>query len=193
MTDKLRHVTHASIVTSNQSTDTVTVIVKDSSKYSLRFIKSLQDFCCNKKIYLNDSCMILDDSLTYYFPKDPPLGREIHFSNKHYNFSIDLTVQRILFTTIKFNIVLTDSEGQKFTKSGVADLTQYFFMGYEMDEDTLGIGYASTEYYYFNSLNGEAIRIGINPENENQYLAKIISVIGRFDIGLDFPSLLEIK
>jgi hypothetical protein len=122
----------------------------------------------------------------------PPLGKELHFSNRKNNFKIDLYVKRILLSTIKYKIELTDIDIKTF-KSGIADLSPYFFVGPEIDEDdSTNYGYCSIEYWDPSEYYQTALRFGIHKELDNLYLAKVICSLNNKWFNLyNFPTLFE--
>jgi hypothetical protein len=113
---------------------TQSIYIADSSYYSMSFLESLKTDSYYRKIYLNKDQIIINDKDTAYSPDVPPLGKELHFSNKKNSVKIDLYVKKTLLSTIEYKIDLIDNGKQAF-KSGIANLSPRFFVGPEIDGD----------------------------------------------------------
>jgi hypothetical protein len=176
--------------TKNDSSHSVFIV--DSSDYSVTFMKSLKPENAFRQFYLDSNIFIFSSSDTAWFPDNPSFGKVIIFSNKKGNIEINLIVKRIFQSTIEYTIELIDNNKQPIIKTGIADLSPNFFVGSELDEDSNGHPYESTEYFDINDNYITSIRIGCDPKNQNLLIGKIICSIGPLRIDLkNFPALLE--
>lgn len=174
-----------------QVSDSFSIVIKDSSDYSSRFINSLETDEIFWKYTLNGNLLITNNQDTSKFPEDPSLGKVIYLTNKKENLEIKLTVKRVFLSTIEYKLELIDN-GKPLTQKGFADLSSHFFLGSESDiDDSSGYGYFSVEYWD-KTLDYLSIRIGKEPIKEEYYRGKIICKLGSYKIDLDnFPTLIE--
>jgi hypothetical protein len=170
------------------------IVIRDSSDYSLSFIKSLSkpgnDYW---KYYLDSNLLIINDHDSAKFPNVPPLGQTIHLANQLKDLEINLTVKRISQSTIEYVIESKSDNKTLVVKKGIADLYPVFYFGTEEDKDDLfGNYYSSIEYWDIHDSLHTAIRIGEDPKKKGTFLGKIKVKIGSIKIDLDnFPTLIE--
>lgn len=175
--------------------DSFLIEIKDSSDYSSNFIKSLNPDKTFWKFSLDGNLLITNDQDTTEFPEEPPIDKVVLLSNKNDKFEINLTVKRVLLSTIEYKIELIERTGHSIIKSGSADLSSHFFLGSESDfDDSSGFQYFSAEYWDSIINYQTSIRIGKDPINNKSFLGKIICTLGNNKIDLDnFPTLIEKK
>jgi len=122
------------------------LVIKDTTKYSSSFIKSLKS-----SFYLgNETLKVIDDSfITTYRPKNRPdtlvtykytiptnleLNKETRFSTRDKDKSFTLILKRTNYTNIEYQL---KQEG-KSIKSGIAELQSTFYLGDEAQDDEKG-------------------------------------------------------
>ena len=159
------------------------IVIKNKAAYSEHFIEGLKDLGF-QKIELKDSLLIIDNKDTVQFSHTPKIGEHSVYTGKQGNLAIAVTVKRINYTTVDYQIEMVEFGKTSHTQFGQADIISSFFFGPEsnIDEQT-GIGYFVTEYTD-NRANNCATHIRIGDENE---LAQIIKYCnGKIkDITLD--------
>ncbi|MBK7133664.1 MAG: hypothetical protein IPH69_12835 [Bacteroidales bacterium] len=106
--------------------DSFLIEIKDSSDYSSNFIKSLNPDKTFWKFSLDGNLLITNDQDTTEFPEEPPIDKVVLLSNKNDKFEINLTVKRVLLSTIEYKIELIERTGHSIIKSGSADLSLSF-------------------------------------------------------------------
>jgi hypothetical protein len=170
------------------------IVIRDSSDYSLSFLKSLNKPGNNYwKYELDSNLLIINERDSAKFPNAPPLGHIIHLANKSEDLEINLTVKRINQSTIEYVIESRSDNKNHVVKKGIADLYPVFYLGTEEDKDDLsGNYYSSIEYWDINDSLMTAIRIGENPTKKDSFLGKVKVKMGSLKIDLDnFPTLIE--
>jgi hypothetical protein len=175
---------------------TFKIVIKDSSDYSLSFLKSLTKPGERYWQYtLSGNLFIINSKDTCKFPSVPPLGKTVVLKNKVQNEEVNLTVTRLNQSTIEYLIELIENNNAPIIKKGIADLYPVFYFGSEEDLDNLsGKYYDSYEYWDINDNFHTSIRIGKEPEKKESLRAKIICNIGSIKIDLkNFPALIERK
>jgi hypothetical protein len=174
-----------------QLTDSFSIVIKDSSDYSISFIRSLKTDKFFWNYNLNGNLFIFNDNDTTKFPEDPPLGKLVILSNKKEDLEINLTVKRVFQSSIEYKLEFIQN-GTSSIQKGLADLSPHFFLGSESDtDDSTGYSYFSAEYWDKN-IDYLSIRIGKEPINEKTLRGKIICKIGSLKVDLDnFPTLKE--
>jgi hypothetical protein len=150
--------------------DNTEIVVKNKADYSEHFIQGLQELGF-QKIELIDSLLIIDNKDTVLFSKTPKIGEARVYTGKQGNLAIAVTVKRINYTTVDYQIEMVEFGKTSHTQSGQADIISSFFFGPESNIDKqTGLGYFVTEYTD-NRANNCATQIRIGDENE---LAQII-------------------
>jgi hypothetical protein len=159
------------------------IVIKNKTAYSEHFIQGLKELGF-QKIELKDSLLIIDNKDTVQFSHTPKIGEHSVYTGKQGNLAIAVTVKRINYTTVDYQIEMVEFGKTSHTQAGQADISSGFFFGPEsnIDEQT-GEGYFVTEYTD-NRANNCATHIRIGDENE---LAKIMKYCnGKIkDITLD--------
>jgi hypothetical protein len=168
------------------------LIVVDSSFYSVSFIKSLEPQKANWKFRLDSDKFIFNNLDTIVFPNLLPLNQEIFLTGKKGDLRINLTIKRILLSTIDYKIEVTKNSNTPTIKSGLADLSPYFFVHSKTDEiDTTIYGSESTEYWDSNGDYLTSIRIGKDRDNK-LLLGKVECKLRALEINMDnCPTLIE--
>jgi len=172
------------------------VVVLNKSDYSEKFIKDLEeDSGLGKKFVLKDSLLIINDHDTAYFSPTPKRGQVFILKGNNERLAITLTVKRINYTSIDYNIEMVQKGKKNYTQNGQADIISSFFLGTESDEDDSGLSYFVTEFH--GSLDKAcfpSIRLGYSQEGPRLLLGKLIKNCNDeiTDISLDnFPTLKE--
>ena len=146
------------------------IVIKNKAAYSEHFVQGLKELGF-QKIELIDSLLIIDNKDTVLFSDTPKIGEARVYTGKQGNLAIAVTVKRINYTTVDYQIEMVEFGKANHTQSGQADIISSFFFGPEsnIDEQT-GEGYFVTEYTD-NRADNCATQIRIGDEND---LAKII-------------------
>jgi hypothetical protein len=129
-------------------TGNVKLIVKDSTKYSARFLKEVRK--TGLKFTLRDSIIAVDGQGSGIFPGVLPLNKKktLVGVTKDKNKSYIMTVTRINYSTIKYYIQIKHDSIPLLKKFGTADLNTMFFLGEGTDnDDETDMAYGITEYY----------------------------------------------
>ena len=168
------------------------LIVIDSSFYSVSFLKSLEPQKANWKFCLDSDKFIFNNLDTIVFPNLLPLNQEIFLTGKKGDLRINLTVKRILLSTIDYKIEVIKNNNTPAIKSGLADLSPYFFVHSKTDEiDSTIYSSESTEYWDSNGDYLTSIRIGKDRDNK-LLLGKVECKLKALEINLDnCPTLIE--
>jgi hypothetical protein len=146
------------------------IVIKNKADYSEHFIQGLKELGF-QKIELKDSLLIIDNKDTVLFSKTPKIGELSVYTGKKGNLAIAVTVKRINYTTVDYQIEMVEFGKTSHTQSGQADIISSFFFGPESNiNEQTGEGYFVTEYTD-NRADNCATQIRIGDENE---LAKII-------------------
>jgi hypothetical protein len=162
------------------------LIVRDSSLYSLTFLKSLEPQKAHWKFYLDGNRFIFNNSDTILFPDAPPLDKIVFFTGRKGDLRINLFVKRILLSTIDYKIEVTKNNGSPINKTGLADLSPYFFLHSKLDEvDSTGYSIESNEYWDINGNDLTSIRIGKAIDNNKLLLGKVECKLPSIEINLD--------
>jgi hypothetical protein len=146
------------------------IVIKNKADYSEHFIQGLKELGF-QKIELKDSLLIIDNKDTVLFSKTPKIGELSVYTGKKGNLAIAVTVKRINYTTVDYQIEMVEFGKTSHTQSGQADIISSFFFGPESNiNEQTGEGYFVTEYTD-NRADNCATQIRIGDEND---LAKII-------------------
>ena len=178
---------------SNSISDTnSSMIIKDSSFYSVSFLKSLEPQKAHWKFSLDSDKFIFNNLDTILFPNLLPLNKVIFLTGKNGDLRINLSVKRILISTIDYKIEVIKNNNPPAIKSGLADLSPYFFVHSKTDEiDTTVYSSESTEYWDSNSDYLTSIRVGKDRDNK-LLLGKVECKLNALEINLDnCPTLIE--
>jgi hypothetical protein len=179
---------------SNSINDTnSSLIVIDSSFYSVSFLKSLEPQKAHWKFCLDSDKFIFNNLDTIEFPNQLPLNKEIFLTGKRGDLRINLTIKRFLISTIDYKIEVIINNNPPAIKSGLADLSPYFFVHSKTDEiDSTIYSTESTEYWDIDGDYLTSIRIGKTLDNNKLLLGKVECKLKSFEINLDnCPTLIE--
>ena len=178
---------------SNSINDTnSSIIVVDSSFYSVSFLKSLEPQLAQWKYCLDSDKFIFNRLDTIIFPNQLPLNKEVFLTGKNGDLRINLSVKRILISTIDYKIEVIKSNNPLAIKSGLADLSPYFFIQSKTDEiDSTNNKTESTEYWDLKDDYLTSIRIGKTQDNKS-LIGKVECKLKAFEINFDnCPALME--
>ena len=172
-----------------------TFFVKDSNKYSQRYLEKLKTSGYAIRYQLIDSMLIMNDIDTTFFPTYLQLNKKIKLTGKINNRSLSLFVHRKSYTTIVFELQIFNSGQLVDEQKGEADIGTLFFLGAESDEDDkTGLAYFAFEYSKIDRPCELSIRIGA--DDGDQLKAKLIRQCSdkRKDIYLeDCPTLRKVN
>jgi hypothetical protein len=155
------------------SEHTATITVKDSTKYSARYLQNLLKSMDHLKgISTNVTSFKIEDSLITVegegggvgtFPNYLPLNKRKAFVGNRDDTSYVLTVERINYTTVKYHVKVTYVNLQILDQEGQADLKPWFFLGSPTgwDEDAK-TGYEFTDYEDDRGASFFGIGVGIS-------------------------------
>jgi hypothetical protein len=151
------------------------IYIKKLTDYSPQFITSIQNAAKDIVVVsmLGDQ-LVTKGGDTLHFPKTPPIGRELVFTGGEPGQEVELRVERVNQSTIRYGMVIHMAEGGTYEMKSLADLEPLFFLGAESDEDEkTGLSYFASEYTDPASECSNSIRIG-QAEDKGPYLAKLI-------------------
>ncbi len=170
------------------------LIVKNEADYSPAFLSLLRQNTDFENFYLDGNLMVINGTDSAYFASEPPIGKTIVLHGQKEPLAITLQLKRINQTTVDYTINMMKSGKPAYTQTGSADISPFFFLGAESDEDDAsGASYFATEFTTANSDCHTAIRIG-KTESSRNFLGKLIKNCNEDvrDIDLDnFPTLRE--
>jgi hypothetical protein len=177
-----------SIIDTNSS-----LVVIDSSFYSVSFLKSLEPQKANWKFSLDSDMFIFNNLDTILFPDLVPFNKAIFLTGKKGDLRINLYVKRILISTIDYKIEVIKNNNPPAIKSGLADLSPYFFVQSKTDEIDSTIYSTETTEYWDNSTDYlTSIRIGNTRDNKTMLIAKVECKLKTLVINQDnCPTLIE--
>jgi hypothetical protein len=169
------------------------LIIRDSSLYSISFLKSLKPQKAHWKFYLDGERFIFNNLDTVLFPNALPLDKVIFLTGGNGDLKINLFVKRILLSTIDYKIEVIKNNNPPIIKSGLADLSPYFFIRSKTDEiDSTRYSSESIEYWDTNGDYLTSIRIGKARDNNKLLLGKIEYKLRSIELTLDnCPTLIE--
>jgi hypothetical protein len=146
-----------------------TVITKDSTKYSKRFLKSLREQGYGTKFELIDDTIITDNKYRSGFAQFLPEKKDVFLKGQKKGRRYEIKLKRVNYSTISYDFTFTDENGNVIKEKGQADKSPNFMLGSESDEDDNGGGYFCSEYY---SVDNDclAVRIGLR---DKKIVAKI--------------------
>ncbi len=164
------------------------------AEYSMEFIERFKDLEGLGELDLAGPYIVMGkDSIP--FPDYLPVGKSLSASAKTETIKINIAATRINYSSIKYVIDMSTTDGKQHHSEGEAHLSPGFILGDEIDESSIsGMGYAVSEYSTQEDDCYTSIRIGREPESGNQLLCKIIkNCNGEIpDIDLeDFPTLVQ--
>ena len=146
----------------NLSNSKVALSIKDSSKYSQKFIAALLDGNgVGKKYKIIDDSILTDDKYKVGFSQVLPDNKEVTLTGQRNGNSYELRLRQLKLTTISYDFKLTGDDGKVIQEKGLADLLPSFMLGPEGDNDDDGGGYFCTEYFAYKKECLFAIRIGL--------------------------------
>jgi len=102
------------------------IVVKNKADYSEIFIQGLRELGY-EKFELKDSLLLINGKDTAYFPETPKIGKQLVLTGRKGNLAIALTVKRINYTTVDYNIETVELGKASHKQSGQTDLISSFF------------------------------------------------------------------
>jgi hypothetical protein len=180
-------------VTNSINDTSFSLIIRDSSLYSVSFLKSLKPQKAHWKFYLDGERFIFNNLDTVLFPNALPPDKVIFLTGVKGDLKINLYVKRILLSTIDYKIEVIKNNNPPIIKSGLADLSPYFFIRSKTDEvDSTRFSSESTEYWDTNGDYLTSIRIGKARDNDKLLLGKVECKLRSIELTLDnCPTLIE--
>jgi hypothetical protein len=178
---------------SNSASDTISsLIITDGSYYSSSFLKSLDPEKGHWKFRLDSNKFIFNNRDTIIFPDFLPLNKSLLLIGKKDNLRINLYIKRVLISTIDYKIEVIINSNPPAIKSGLADLSPYFFV--QSKKDVIDSTYNITntvDYWDNNSDYLTSIRIGKTRDNK-KLLGKVELKLKDLEINSDnSPILIE--
>jgi len=172
------------------------IIVDNESDYSKKFIDGLKEISHYKKFTLKKNVLIIEETDTTYFSETPKIGERYVLNGKKDGLKITVTVKRINYTTVDYNIEMFSSGELKHSQVGQADIASAFFLGDESDtSDKSGVSYFVTAYSESHENDCYTyIRLGYEEETGPYLLGKLVKNCNGdiHEITLDnFPTLIE--
>ena len=165
---------------------TFSLVIRDSSLYSVSFLKSLEPQKSQWKFYLDGDRFIINNSDTVLFPKALPLNKLVFLTGSNSDLRINLYVKRILLSTIDYKIEVIKNNNPPTIKTGLADLSPYFFLHSKLDEvDSTGYSIESNEYWDINGSDLTSIRIGKARDNNKLLLGTVECKLASIEITQD--------
>jgi hypothetical protein len=142
------------------------IVVKEKSRYSEKFVSGLKELDAYEKLELHNNLLIIDEVDTAYFPEVPAVGTQVLLKGEKDNLAVTLTVKRINYTTIDYELEMLRGGSPVHRQSGQADMAPTFFFGAESDEyDPSGMAYLVTEFAEHKSKDCYTyIRLGVEEE-----------------------------
>ena len=176
---------------SNEDTNS-SIIIKDSSFYSATFLKSLKPQKAHWKFYLDSDKFVFNKIDTILFPNLLPLSKVVYLTGKNNDLEINLTVKRILISTINYNIEIIKKSNPPVIKSGSADLSPYFFVHSKTDEIDSTV-YSSESIEYWDNTSDYLTTIKVSKDQDNKLLiGKVECKLNSLEITQDnCPTLKE--
>lgn len=154
--------------------DETEIVIKNKDDYSKQFVDELRALGY-EKIELIDSLIIFNGKDTAYFPELPIIGKHFVLTGRKGDLAIALSIQRINYSTIGYNLEMVEFGRASHNQTGQADISANFFLGAESDEsDISGLTYFATEFLEFK--DGDCytyIRLGYDEESGPFLLGKI--------------------
>ncbi len=153
------------------------VTIDNPADYSEDFVNILKEQKQFTPVHLSGDSMIIDGK-SIPFPNVPILNQEFIFRGDNKNIALGLIIKRFNYSSISYTIEMEDSKSKQHKKTGIADMSPYFFLGAESDVNELtDQSYFALEY---SDTKGDCytnIRIGIDysHSDEGEYAAKIVS------------------
>jgi hypothetical protein len=151
------------------------IYIERLTDYSPQFIASIQNAAKDIVVVsmLGDR-LVTKGGDTLHFPKTPPIGSELVFTGGEPGQEVELRVERVNQSTIRYGMVVQLAEGGTYEMKSLADLAPLFFLGAESDEDEqTGLSYFASEYVDPTSECNNSIRIG-QADDGGPYLAKLV-------------------
>lgn len=172
------------------------VVVENDEDYSRNFYLELQKGENFEQAELRGNLLILNKIDTIQFPDYPKLNEYTVLTGRKDNLAIALKVKRVNQSSIEYEVEMVEFGKTNYSKNGIADLSPYFYLGSESDEDEItGMSFLSSEFSDNQDSCQTHIRIGILSNGQNGPLvAKLIkNCNGKIkDIDLEnFPLLRE--
>lgn len=93
------------------------IVVKNKVDYSENFIQGLRELGY-EKFELRDSLLLINGKDTAYFPETSRIGKQMILTGRKGNLAIALTVRRINYTTVDYNIEMVEFGKSSHNQSG---------------------------------------------------------------------------
>jgi hypothetical protein len=151
------------------------IYIEKLTDYSPQFIAGIQNAAKDIVVVsmLGDR-LVTKGGDTLRFPTTPPIGNELVFTGGEAGEEVELRVERVNQSTIRYGMVIHLAEGGTYEMKSLADLSPLFFLGAESDEDEqTGLSYLASEFSDPASECSNSIRIG-QAEESGPYLAKLV-------------------
>lgn len=141
-----------------------TITGADTTRYSSEYLEGLRSSGIASSISLIDSMMVVDGA-TFFFDTDLKTDRWYAFSAKTEKGLVELRVQRLKYTNIRYELWMTNGERSKEDEGEV--IGGPGILGSENDtDDRSHVGYFCTEYNGCSLHCCRSIRIGRNDAGE---------------------------
>lgn len=170
------------------------IYIDKLTDYSPQFIAGIQNAAKDISVVsmLGDR-LVTEGGDTIRMPGSPPIGIELIFNGGAEGEEVELKVERVNQSTIRYGLVINLAEGGTYEMKSLADLAPLFFLGSESDEDEkTGLSYFASEYNDPGSECNNSIRIGL-AEDESIHLAKVIMDCFDLPMGIDESPTLRTK
>jgi hypothetical protein len=149
------------------------IVVDDSARFSQKFLNELRNSGYPERIHFIDDYVVVEND-TVYFPNDLQLGKRYEFQASEESKNYSLAVEHINLSTIQFDFELYENGNVLHKQSGQAELTPFFFLASEVDEDdSTGDAYGASEYKTEGKDCWFNIRIGVGKDDEGRLRATI--------------------
>lgn len=151
----------------------INIVVDDSTRFSKKFLSELRNSGYTESVHFVDGYVLVKND-TVYFPNDLKLGMRYEFRATEESKIYSLAVERVNLSTIHFDFKLHENGNLLQKQSGQADLSPFFFLASEVDEDdSTGETYGASEYKTEGENCWFNIRIGIGKDDEGRLRAII--------------------
>lgn len=174
---------------SNQTNETLQLIIKDSLQYDSAFINDLHQFGGPSTIELVDSFIIFNNDDTTFIPQ----FHSCQLTARNDSIAVALTIHPKNMTTIKYKLEYHNFGSFTHFYNGEASIQGLFFLGSENDVSSISnLGYGSTEYSNTTNKHSIQIRLGYEEESGNYLLGRVLLNASKGDtLDFSFPTLVE--
>lgn len=170
------------------------IYIEKITDYSPQFVANLQNAAKNIQVSgMMGDRLVTDSGDTLQFPAAPPIGLELTFKGGQTGQEVELKLERVNQSTIRYAIVIALKEGGTYEMKSLADLSPLFFLGAESDEDDqTGLSYLASEFIDPASECNNSIRIG-QTDDGLTYLAKLVMDCYDLPMSIDESPTLRAK